>query len=200
MILPRLFVEQNFKSVIVAIVILIMGCHSKQDWQLHDVTHHLPYLHFSLLSHDEKIVTERDFQGYVVLLFFGFTHCQTECPTTLHRLTSVMHNLGMDAKQVHILFISVDSSRDNPHVLQRYVALFDTQQLHGLTGNMTEIEDMAKRYRIAYRANEFDPAIITHSTAVYVFDPRGDARLVITPADSNEAIAADLRKLLKSSE
>lgn len=194
-----LFGKQNVKPVIGAMLALIMGCQSEQEWRLYEVTHHVPDLHFSLLSHGGQIVTERDFQDYAVLLFFGFSHCQSECPATLHRLAAVVRSLGTDAGQVRILFVSVDPNRDNPQVLQRYVASFDTQHILGLTGNMTEIEDMARRYRIAYRANELDPATITHSTAVYVFDQRGRARLVITPADSNEAIAADLQRLLMSS-
>ena len=40
---------------------------------------------------------------------------------------------------------------------------------------------------------------VTHSSAVYVFDPEGHARLLATDHDTPDAIASDLRRVIDGS-
>jgi protein SCO1/2 len=75
---------------------------------------------------------------------------------------------------------------------------FDAGHAIGLSGSKGEIEDITRRYRAAYRPRKSDYEDITHSAAVYVFDPQGHARLLVTPDDTIETVADDLRLLLNS--
>jgi protein SCO1/2 len=71
----------------------------------------------------------------------------------------------------------------------------------GLTGSDSEIEAMARRYRVAYQMEKRDPNgsyDVTHSSAVYIFDSQGHARLLATDNDSIEKIATDLRRVIDS--
>jgi len=184
----------------VAMTLLFNGCDTEKQWQLHEITGHLPDLSFSLMSDTGQPVTDKTYQGYLVLLFFGFTSCQAECPTTLFRLTKIVRYLEEKVNRTRILFVTLDPGRDTLQVLHRYVTAFDTEHMVGLTGNESDIEDLAKRYRAAFRPRESDSDEISHSTAVYVFDPQGHARFLITPEDAVETVTNDLRGILDSSQ
>lgn len=173
----------------------LAGCDKRPQVGLHDISGHLPDLQFSLLSDAGRSVTNHTYRGYVVMLFFGFTHCRAACPVVMSRLTALLPRLGDGAKKVRLLFVTLDPERDTPTVLHRYLTAFDSEHVAGLTGNRDDIDALAKRYRIAYRPNEASDDI-PHSAAVYVFDRQGRARLLITPDDPIEKIAAGLRRLI----
>ncbi len=80
-----------------------------------------------------------------------------------------------------------------------YVGAFDSKHAEGLTGTDWQIESLAKRYRVAYQMEKRDPNgnyEVTHSSAVYVFDAQGRARLLATDHDTPDAIAQDLRRIV----
>ena len=179
---------------------LLGGCtHKEEPWHLTNVTGHLPDLDFSLTGDDGKPITGDAFKGDTSLVYFGYTHCPDVCPETMARLMQVLAALGPDAHQVRILFITVDPARDTPKALHDYVGAFDAQHVVGLTGSDRQIESMARKYRVAYQMEKRDPAgsyEVTHSSAVYVFDGQGHARLLATDHDSPDAVAADLRRII----
>lgn len=178
----------------------LAGCkHPTEPWQLTNVTGHLPDLDFSLTGDDGHAVTGDTFKGRVSLVYFGYTHCPDVCPETMGRLMQVLGKLGPDAQKVRILFITVDPARDTPQALHDYVGAFDAQHAEGLSGTDWQIESLAKRYRVAYQMEKRDPNgnyEVTHSSAVYVFDSQGHARLLATDHDTPDAIAQDLRRII----
>jgi protein SCO1/2 len=181
---------------------LLAGCsHKEEPWHLTNVTGHLPDLDFSLTGDDGKPVTGDTFKGDTSLVYFGYTHCPDVCPETMARLMQVLAALGPDAQHVRILFITVDPARDTPKALHDYVDAFDAQHVVGLTGSDRQIESMARKYRVAYQMEKRDPTgnyEVTHSSAVYVFDGEGHARLLATDRDSPDAVAADLRRIIEN--
>jgi len=181
-----------------ALVLTSSGCNTDRQAKLHEIGGHLPDLRFSLTSDTGQLVTAQAYSGYLVLLFFGYVNCQAECPTTLFRLARIVRSLGDNASRARILFVTLDPGRDTPRALQSYVRSFDAEHALGLTGGEDDIEELAKRYRIAYRSGSKDSGEIVHSAAVYVFDLQGRARLLITPNDAIATVANDLRLLLRS--
>lgn len=171
------------------------------NWQLNDISGHLPDLSFQLTSDRGSTVTAADFRGKVNLLYFGYTHCPDVCPLTLTHLHVVLQRLGVEADGAHVLFVSVDPARDTPSLLHQYVAAFDPR-VTGLTGTQAQIAALAKRYRVAFNRDAANPDgsyDVSHSSGIYVFDREGRARLLATSADSIDAIVHDLRILLAAS-
>jgi protein SCO1/2 len=165
----------------------------------------LPDLHFSLIAENGHAVTAEDYRGYTVLLYFGFTNCAAECPTTMARLANVVKRLGTDGQTLRILFVTVDPDRDTPPVLQKFVSSFDTVYINGLTGDKDEIGELARQYRAAYRrANQFAVSAkqreFIHSNAIYIFDKLGHARLLASDKDSDQALISDLHRLALGSD
>ncbi|WP_414719368.1 SCO family protein [Trinickia sp.] len=188
--------------MILACAALTAGCsHDDGPWQLTDVSGHLPDLAFQLTEDTGQSVSAAAFAGRTTLVYFGYTHCPDVCPETMARLMQVLEKLpAADAKQVRILFISVDPARDTPEALHAYVGAFDAEHIRGLTGTNAQVEALAKRYRIAYQMEKRDPKgnyEVTHSSAVYIFDRAGHARLLATSGDSPDAIAHDLRRVIE---
>ncbi|EEA02352.1 electron transport protein SCO1/SenC [Burkholderia sp. H160] len=178
----------------------LTGCTQRAEpWQLTNVTGHLPDLDFTLTDDAGRPVSAAAFKGRASLVYFGYTHCPDVCPETMGRLMQVLGKLGPDAQKVRILFITVDPARDTPQALHDYVGAFDAQHAEGLTGTDSQIESLAKRYRVAYQMEKRDPNgsyEVTHSSAVYVFDSQGHARLLATDHDTPDAIAQDLRRVI----
>src|SRR5690606_1665223 len=51
----------------------------------------------ALEDHNGQARTLQDFEGKVVVAFFGFTQCPDICPTALAELSQTMQQLGPDA-------------------------------------------------------------------------------------------------------
>lgn len=158
-------------------------------------------LDFQLTNQDDQAVTAGDYRHDLVLLYFGYTECPDECPTTLTTLANALHALGPRSSRVRVLFVSVDPQRDTTAVLKRYVSNFGPEFI-GLRGDQAALTDLSKRYRIAYhyeKPDKYGNYEVDHSSAVFVFDGRGRARLLAQSDNTAQQVASDLRRLLSSS-
>ena len=168
---------------------------------VHPVRGFLPDLQFSLQGAGDVTMTQKDFAGKVVLMFFGYASCPDICPTTMAQLAQVTEALGPEADQVRILFVSVDPHRDTPDVLQRYVDQFDPHAI-GLTGSEDAIANLARRYRVAYqieRPSNADPNApyeVSHSRGIFCFDKQGHAVWLASDSESRSDLLAALRPLV----
>lgn len=170
--------------------------------EVHPVRGFLPDLKFTLEGAGGVTMTEDDFSGKVVLMFFGYASCPDICPTTMAQLALVTEALGPKADQVRILFVSVDPHRDTPDILQSYVDQFDPHAI-GLTGNEKAIADIARRYRVAYQIQRPEsnepgaPYEVAHGRGIYCFDQQGRARWLASDSESQEDLLAALQPLLQ---
>jgi protein SCO1/2 len=108
---------------------------------------------FTLTDQHGKTVSDADFRGKLMLVFFGFTHCPDICPVTTTSLSKTMELLGDKAGSVAPIFISVDPKRDTPDVLKNYFANFDARMV-ALTGTPQQIEKVADAYKAYYSRTE----------------------------------------------
>jgi protein SCO1/2 len=178
---------------------LTAGCGDRQQpWQLASTHGLLPSLEFTLTQGDGRTVRAVDFRGKVTLLFFGYTHCPDECPTTLATLARAIKSLGPDADRVRVVFITVDPGRDTAEALVQYARLFGPEFV-GLRGDTQQLQRLTRRYRVSYGLGTPDASgeyEVTHSNAIFVFDGTGDAILVGSEADGVQAFIHDLKQLL----
>ena len=163
------------------------------NWTLYDVKGHLPDLKFSLPGAGGKTVSSDDLKGKTVLLFFGYASCPDICPTTMAQLTAVLQNLGDKARDVRIVFVSVDPHRDTPDILQAYVDAFNKNAM-GVTGDesrsptgaplprrLPDRKAQARRRRRDLRCDA---------------QPRRVHFLLASETDSIEALTRDIRQLI----
>jgi len=178
----------------------LVACNQHQQTALQDISGLMPDLAFNLTNENGEAVNASRYHGKVILLYFGYTHCPDVCPTTLGTLALALHDLGTDADKVRVLFVTVDPARDTTSVLKQYVNAFGPQ-FTGLRGDDDELENLARHYRVAYTREKPDPKghyTVTHSSAVFIFDGSGKARMLVRSTDKADAIAQDLRRLIAS--
>jgi protein SCO1/2 len=196
-------VKKYFYALFLISLLFVAGC-SEQNakWSLYDVSGHLPDLEFALQGAGNKTITQNDLKGKTVLMFFGYASCPDICPTTMAQLTEVIAKLGDAAKDVRIIFVSVDPHRDTPDILQAYVDAFNKNAI-GLTGSENQISNLARKYRIAYQiekpkpGNNVDVYDVTHSRGVFIFDNKGKARLLASDTEAVDLVTQDVRQLLE---
>jgi len=133
---------------------------------------------FTLVDQNGKTVTDRDFRGKYMLIFFGFTHCPDICPAELQVMSAALDALGSKADEVVPVFVTLDPERDTPEAVGTYVKIFG-KNFVGLTGSPTAIANAAKAYRVTYSKFEYKGKngnyrySIDHSALVYLMDKDG---------------------------
>ena len=133
---------------------------------------------FTLVDQNGKTVTDRDFRGKNMLIFFGFTHCPDICPAELQVMSAALDALGSKADEVVPIFVTLDPERDTPEAVGAYVKNFG-KNFVGLTGSPTAIANAAKTYRVTYSKLEYKGKdgnygySIDHSALVYLMDKDG---------------------------
>ncbi len=153
---------------------------------------------FRLRAADGREVTDADFRGRWMLVYFGYTRCPDACPTALQDMANALDSLGPEAKRkVAVLFITVDPERDTPDVMRDYVTAFDAP-ITGLSGTPEQVAAAAKAYRVYYAKHpkaggDYD---MDHSSIIYVMDPRGRFVGNFTHETAPDAMAAKLRALM----
>jgi len=133
---------------------------------------------FTLVDQNGKTVTDRDFRGKYMLIFFGFTHCPDICPAELQVMSAALDALGPKADDVVPIFVTLDPGRDTPEAVGAYVKNFG-KTFVGLTGSPTAIANAANAYRVAYQKFEYKDKdgnygySIDHAALVYLMDKDG---------------------------
>ena len=136
---------------------------------------------FTLVNQDGRTVDQTLLNGKWSLVFFGFTYCPEVCPTTLAELAAVQQQLGDKAKDLQIVFISIDPQRDTPRQLKDYLSSdgFPKGTI-GLTGTPEQVAQAAKAYRAFYqKVGEGETYTMNHSLTVYLMGPDGRFRTAV---------------------
>lgn len=133
---------------------------------------------FTLVNQDGETVDQSILNGKWSLIFFGFTHCPDYCPTTLGVLEVVQKELGDEAKDLQIVFISIDPARDTPQMLKDYLSSDGFPKgVIGLTGTDEQVQEVSKAYRAFYqKVGEGEAYTMNHSLTVYLMGPDGKFR------------------------
>jgi protein SCO1/2 len=154
---------------------------------------------FTLTAHTGKPVKASEFNGRVVVMFFGYTHCPDICTPTLVKLDQVVKRLGDEAKNVQVLFITVDPEHDTVKQLAGFIPPFNPSFI-GLTGSDKEIAAVAAEYKVAYGQNaQAKPGqiLVDHSTGILVKDKKGKLRLLVKNDVAVDDLEHDVRQLLR---
>jgi protein SCO1/2 len=185
-------------------VSLLAGCGEKQEaepklaFQSTDLTGASFAKDFALTDHTGKPRTMADFKGKVVIMFFGYTQCPDVCPTTMAEMTEVLKQLGPQADQVQVLFVTVDPERDTQELLAQYVPAFDKRFI-GLRGTPEQTAAVAKEFKVMYNkvaGSSKDNYTVDHTAASYVFDKDGKLRLLLRNGQGVAPAVHDIKLLL----
>jgi len=169
---------------------------------------------FALVDHHGRGVTDTDFKGRYMLVFFGYTYCPDVCPTDLRIIGDAMDMLGDAGESVQPLFITIDPERDTPEVLADFVANFHPRLL-GLTGSKQQIASIANDYGVTFFKVFFPPSVsvsddqsentsdddnaaylVNHSAATYLMGPDGKFITYFPHATTPENMARQIHRIM----
>ncbi|MHA1518236.1 MAG: SCO family protein [Alphaproteobacteria bacterium] len=154
---------------------------------------------FELVGKGGKTVTDKDFRGRYMLVFFGFTRCPDICPAELQVISAALDELESDADKVIPIFITLDPERDTPDAMTAYVENFGPNFV-GLTGSPEAIDQAAKAYRVTYQKFQEESMgnsySIDHSALAYLMGPDGAFVTHIPYGTPPKKMAETLRRYL----
>ncbi len=154
---------------------------------------------FTLIDQHGRRVSDTDFAGRLRLVYFGYTHCGDACPLDLQNMAGALDRLGERAREVAVIFITIDPARDTPARLAAFLPLFHRDFI-GLTGDPRDLRALAAAYGVDYRKIKEtgpDSYDLSHPAIAFLMGRRGEFLDFLRPGDAPEAIAAALARRLE---
>lgn len=153
---------------------------------------------FVLVDHDGRTVTDADFHGRLLLIYFGYTFCPDVCPTSLTAIGDALALLGPDAEKVVPILITVDPERDTPAHLKEYVAFFHPRMV-ALTGSVDQITAVSRAFRVYFAkvrdsTSAPDDYLMDHTAITYLMGRDGKFLAHFSHGTEPEAIAKRIRE------
>jgi protein SCO1/2 len=150
---------------------------------------------FRLTDQNGKSVSDQDFRGRAMLIYFGYSFCPDVCPTTLQVMADAIGKLGDKAARITPVFITIDPERDTPKVLKEYMAAFGPNFV-GLTGSAAEIKKVEKDYRVYAEKKPLKGGNygMDHSSVLYLMGPDGRLVTYYDEAISPDNLAKELKQ------
>lgn len=139
---------------------------------------------FDLIDNKQQPFTLQNLKDKWSLLFFGYTHCTDDCPTTMSTLNHVHALLSSHQAEPHqVVFVSVDYERDNPETLDEYLSSFNDDFV-GVTGSADGLEKMAGKLGINFKkvamSNAIDDYLIEHTTSIILVNPQAKVKAILS--------------------
>ena len=143
---------------------------------------------FEFISSNKKIFSKSDLMGKWTLMYFGFTKCPDECPTTMYQLSKLIKVLRdkeykLDDKQW--ILVSIDPERDTPEMIDNYAKGFDKDFI-GVSNNRPMLLSLATQLSVnnvmPSSSNHMDHSHLdNHVNNIILLDPNGDFAGIFRP-------------------
>jgi protein SCO1 len=154
---------------------------------------------FALVDKTGAARSDEDFEGKVMLVYFGFTHCPDVCPGDVNVMSAALNELGDDAAEIAPIFISVDPERDTPQALTDYFAFDD--RIIPLTGSPEAAQAAREAFKVmALKQPLPDSALVytvNHQRFFFITDRSGQPEYAIVGGINPQELAALLRRSIK---
>ncbi len=153
---------------------------------------------FSLVTHEGEAVTEADFAGRAMLVFFGYANCESICTVALPAMAGALDLLGDDRAALAPILITVDPARDTPEAMREKLPDWHAD-LIGLTGPEEALAAARSVFGVESKVLFTDPTgqpVYAHGSFIYLFGPEGELKAMLPPILAPERIAELIRKHL----
>lgn len=158
----------------------------------------LSQMEFQLTNHKGDAVGPETLIGRPSMVFFGFTYCPDVCLTTLSDISGWLDDMGEEAADMNVVFITVDPERDTVAAMADYVSYFHPA-VRGWTGTEDEITRAAERFRATYTKVPTDDGDYTmnHTASVFLFAASGRFVTMIDYHEPREFAVPKIRRALQ---
>ncbi|MDJ0685432.1 MAG: SCO family protein [Alphaproteobacteria bacterium] len=150
---------------------------------------------FALVDHHGNTVTDRDFHGDYLLVFFGYANCPGICSAALPAMGAAVDAIEAAASdqvdRVQPVMITIAPDLDQPEPMRRVLAQIHPRLL-GLTGTPEALEEARRAYQVSveYIGEDITGVpIYSHGSYIYLMGPDGKLQTLIPPILTPEQIA-----------
>lgn len=156
--------------------------------------------HYALQGVDGRTVTQEDFRGKPVILYFGFTNCPDVCPVSVGLLAAALKQLSVEERSaLAAVFVTVDPERDTPDALSAFLQL--EPSIIGLTGSAEAAAAARQGFKVYAQKRPTPDSVLPytmdHMDLLYLVDQDTKPVLAIRPVVTPEQLAAILRRAIK---
>ena len=189
--------------VLVVVIITMHKAHGKKSTDVLGINRKLPNIYenrggdFKLTGPEGNEISSVSFRGKIILIYFGYTYCPDFCPMALSYLNAMMKEFAELAKDVQVLFITIDPERDTHEKLKEYVPYFNPDFI-GMTGSISDIKEIAKKYGVGFFKQQVESEqgyFLAHTDRVFLIDKNGRYRGHYRPQSEIEKLTADIKSL-----
>lgn len=138
---------------------------------------------FKLTTEKRVSFSQNDLRDHWTLLFFGFTHCATICPTALDSIAHAYPTLVASLPNLQIVLVTLDPARDAPENLHAYLSSFHPSFI-GVTGKIQDIRKLQSEFGIFSARAAGDNAAnyqLQHTPSILLINPEGKWAGIIKP-------------------
>jgi protein SCO1/2 len=139
--------------------------------------------------------TFSQFEGKVILVYFGYINCPDACPATLAEWREVKAELGEDADDVVFVMVTVDPERDTTDRLKGWLEFWDPA-FYGVRMSPEDTETFTQQWGLSVTKEESTSAsgyLVTHDVSTYVIGSDGQLHLTYPLGFDPFDMADDIR-------
>jgi protein SCO1/2 len=153
---------------------------------------------FALIDQTGRAVSQMDFAGRPMAIFFGYASCEAICSVALPTLAATLELLGPEGADIAPILITVDPARDTPEAMARQLPQYHPR-LIGLTGSEDALATARSVFQIEATQVAATPEgapIYAHGSFIYLVGRDGTVKSVLPPILSPERMAELMLKYL----
>ena len=142
---------------------------------------------FTFFSANGVEFTKSDLKGKWTLMYFGFTRCPDECPTTMYqmsKLVKVLREKEFPLEDKQWVLVSIDPERDLPNDIDKYAKGFD-QDFIGVVNSRPMLLSLATQLsvnNVMPSGNAMDHSHLdNHVNNIILLNPNGEFAGIFRP-------------------
>ena len=162
-----------------------------------------PISTFQLVDINQDTFSVDRLKGRWSFIYFGYTACGQICTQSLTELKRLILALSSNnnARQIQVVFVTVDPGHDTATRLNTYLREFDSTFV-GVTGDIDALAFFAAELAAPFTldSNTGQSNVLNHSNSIMLINPSAALQAVLTPPHDAQRLQADFGAIVRWSQ
>ena len=162
-----------------------------------------PISTFQLVDFNQDTFSVDRLKGRWSFIYFGYTACGQICTQSLTELKRLILALSSNnnARQIQVVFVTVDPGHDTATRLNTYLREFDSTFV-GVTGDIDALAFFAAELASPFTldSNTGQSNVLNHSNSIMLINPSAALQAVLTPPHDAQRLQADFGAIVRWSQ